>query len=201
MRCLFTWSTVQYSTVQYGTIQYIQWQVRCLLTWSVRWSDLEKALLQMSHLNGLTPVCFLWGGSTSCHVKIHHIFKSQNQQKENLRILTIFEPHKDSGFSKQFCRFITEIFLKRWQWGALPCAWSARQTWRTSSRSLASCRRRASPRCESWCGPSGGWTWRSAGPDFTSFTFTAASIYSIKVYDYVTNVTYMQYICNVYCIR
>ena len=30
----------------------------CLFTWSVRWSDLEKALVQIWHLNGLTPVCF-----------------------------------------------------------------------------------------------------------------------------------------------
>ena len=199
MRCLFTWSKVQYSTVQYSTVQYSTFSGR----WDVSWHGASDGQTWRK----LCCRCRTWMAWLLC------VFSGEGARHVMSRFITFLNlkiskkrisgywQYLNSGFSKQFCRFITEIFLKRWQWGALPCAWSARQTWRTSSRSLASCRRRASPRCESWCGPSGGWTWRSAGPDFTSFTFTAASIYSIKVYDYVTNVTYMQYICNVYCIR
>ena len=32
----------------------------CLFMWSAKWSDLLKLLSHWAHLNGLTPVCFLW---------------------------------------------------------------------------------------------------------------------------------------------
>ena len=160
MRCLFTWSKEQYSTVQYSTVQNSTFSGR----WDVSWHGASDGQTWRK----LCCRCRTWMAWLLC------VFSGEGARHVMSRFITFLNlkisKKRISGYW-QYLNLIKILgsrsnsvdLLQRYFWRddsevALPCAWSARQTWRTSSRSLASCRRRASPRCESSGGPSGGRT-------------------------------------------